>query len=98
VTDREDDWKRRSVVRDFETTSLRVTVMYGSLDEWLRLQEALSRASLVEGAQLDALSRDGARMTVDYRGAFEQLASELAARGATIEEHPGLGWVVLSAR
>lgn len=98
VTDREDDWKRRSVVRDFETTSLRVTVLYGGLEEWTRLQEALSRASLVQGAQLDALSRDGARMTVDYRGAFEQLVSELAERGATLEEHPGLGWVVLSAR
>ncbi|OLF77817.1 hypothetical protein AWH62_03860 [Maricaulis sp. W15] len=98
VTDREDDWKRRSVVRDFETTSLRVTVLYGGLDEWRRLQTALSRASLVEGAQLDALSRDGARMNVDYRGDFAQLVSELAERGATLEEHPGLGWVVLSAR
>ncbi|WP_323763127.1 DUF2066 domain-containing protein [Maricaulis sp.] len=98
VTDREDDWKRRSVVRDLETTSLRVTVLYGGLEEWNRLQEALSRASLVQGAQLDALSRDGARMTVDFRGAFEQLVSELAERGATLEEHPGLGWVVLSAR
>jgi len=98
VTDREDDWKQRSVVRDFSTSSLRVTVLYGGLDEWTRLQNALSRASLVEGAQLDALSRDGARMTVDYRGAFDQLVSELAERGATLEEHPGLGWVVLSAR
>jgi Uncharacterized protein conserved in bacteria (DUF2066) len=98
VTDREDDWKRRSVVRDLETRSLRVTVLYGGLAEWHSLQEALSRASLVESAQLDALSRDGARMTVDYRGAFEQLVSELAERGATLEEHPRLGWVVLSAR
>ncbi|MDF1767393.1 DUF2066 domain-containing protein [Maricaulis sp.] len=96
VTDREDDWKRRSIVRDFETTSLRVTVLYGGLAEWRRLQAALSRASLVEGAQLDAMSRDGARMTVDYRGQFDQLVSELAERGATLEEHPGLGWVVLS--
>ncbi len=98
VTDREDDWKRRSIVRDFETTSLRVTVLYGGLEEWQRLQTALSRASLVDGAQLDAMSRDGARMTVDYRGQLEQLVSELAERGATLEEHPGLGWVVLSTR
>lgn len=96
VTDREEDWKRRSVVRDFETTSMRVTVLYGGLEEWRRLQDALSRASLVEGAQLDAMSRDGARMVVDYRGQLDQLVSELAERGATLEEHPGLGWVVLS--
>ncbi|WP_291844755.1 DUF2066 domain-containing protein [Maricaulis sp.] len=98
VTDREEAWKRRSVVRDFETSALRVTVLYNGLDEWRRLETALSRASLVEAAQLDALSRDGARMNVEYRGDFAQLVSELAERGATLEEHPGLGWVVLSAR
>ena len=33
-------------------------------------------------------------MTVNYRGALEQLVSELAERGATLEEYPDLGWVV----
>ncbi|WP_203293419.1 DUF2066 domain-containing protein [Maricaulis parjimensis] len=96
VADREEAWKVQSVVRDGEETELRVTVMYSGLPEWRRLQQALTRASLVQNAQLDALSRDGARMTVSYRGAFEQLVSELAERGATLEEHPGLGWVVLT--
>ena len=98
VADRETAWKQQSVVRDFETTEMRVTVLYSGLPEWRSLQAALTRASLVDSAQLDALSRDGARMTVNYRGALEQLVSELAERGATLEEHPGLGWVVLSAR
>jgi hypothetical protein len=98
VTRREDEWKRASVVRDREETEMRVTVLYGGIDEWRRLQAALGRASLVRNAQLDALSRDGARMTVHYRGAVEQLVSELAERGATLEEHPELGWVVMSTR
>ena len=98
VRDREIAWKETSIVRDTETTQMRVTVMYSGLPEWRRLQSALSRASLVTEAQLDALSRDGARMTVNYRGEFTQLVAELAERGATLEEHPGLGWVVLSAR
>ena len=98
VADREEAWKVQSIVRDGEETELRVTVMYSGLPEWRRLQQALTRASLVQNAQLDALSRDGARMTVSYRGAFEQLVSELAERGATLEEHPGLGWVVLTTR
>lgn len=98
VTDRENAWKVQSIVRDAELTELRLTVLYASLPEWRRLQQAVTRASLVQGAQLDALSRDGARMTVNYRGAFEQLVSELAERGATLEEHPGLGWVVLTTR
>ncbi len=96
VADREEAWKVQSIVRDGEETELRVTVMYSGLPEWRSLQQALTRASLVRNAQLDALSRDGARMTVSYRGAFEQLVSELAERGATLEEHPGLGWVVLT--
>jgi len=98
VTRREDAWKQASVVRDREETEMRVTVLYGGIGEWRRLQTALGRASLVRNAQLDALSRDGARMTVHYRGAMEQLVSELAERGATLEEHPELGWVVMSTR
>lgn len=98
VRDREQAWKVQSIVRDRQLTELRVTVLYSGLPEWRQLQQALARASLVQNAQLDALSRDGARMTVNYRGAFEQLVSELAERGAALEEHPGLGWVVLSAR
>lgn len=98
VEERETAWKQQSVVRDTETTEMRVTVLYDGLPEWRRLQTALSRASLVTNAQLDALSRDGAQMTVNYRGEFGQLVSELAVRGARLEDHPELGWVVLSAR
>lgn len=98
VEQREEAWKHQGVVRDLEETELRVTVLYTGLEEWRELQTALARASLVRDAQLDALSRDGARMTVQYRGALDQLASELAERGATLEEHPELGWVVLSSR
>jgi hypothetical protein len=98
VTSRETDWKHQSVVRNLEEAEMRVTVLYRGLAEWRRLQTALAGASLVRNAQLDALSRDGARMTVMYRGATDQLVSELAERGATLEETPELGWVVLSTR
>lgn len=98
VTRREDEWKRASIVRDREETEMRVTVLYGGIDEWGRLQTALGRASLVQNARLDGLSRDGALMTLYYRGDMEQLVSELAERGATLEEHPELGWVVMSTR
>ena len=94
VFDRETEWKRQSVVRDGETQEFRVTVLYGGLNEWRSLQSALTGTSLVEDARLDAMSRDGALMTVNYRGALEQLVSELAERGATLEEYPDLGWVV----
>lgn len=97
VTGRENAWKRVAIVRNATTEEMRVTVIYGGLPEWQSLQTALTGTSLVTNARLDAVSRDGALMTVSYRGALEQLTTELAARGAVLEEHPGLGWVVRSA-
>ena len=97
VIGRENAWKRVAIVRNMSVEDMRVTVIYGGLPEWQSLQAALTGTSLVTNARLDAVSRDGALMTVSYRGALEQLMSELAARGATLEEHPGLGWVVRSA-
>ena len=67
-------------MRDLET-EVRVTVLYGGIGEWRSLQDALTGASLVEAARLDAMSRDGALMTVNFRGAREQLISELAEKG-----------------
>ena len=98
VRDQENAWKRDVIVRDGAQAELRVTVLYAGLGEWRALQEILARASLVEAARLDAMSRDGALMTLSYRGVQEQLTSELAERGAALEEHPGLGWVVRSTR
>lgn len=97
VIGRENAWKRVAIVRDATVDEMRVTVIYGGLPEWQLLQTALTGTSLVTNARLDAISRDGALMTVSYRGALEQLTSELAARGAALEQHPGLGWVVRSA-
>jgi len=97
VFDRETEYKRQSVVRDGDTAEFRVTVIYGNIGEWRSLQSALTGASLIEDARLDAMSRDGALMTVNFRGEQAQLISELAERGAVLEEHPGLGWVVRSA-
>jgi len=97
VTGRENAWKREAIVRNTATEEMRITVIYGGQAEWQSLQTALTGASLVTDARLDAISRDGALMTVSHRGALEQLMSELAERGAALEEHPGLGWVVRSA-
>ena len=36
-------------------------------------------------------------MTVNFRGAREQLISELAERGAVLEEQPELGWIIRTA-
>ncbi len=98
VERREEDWKRRSVVRGGEAAELEITILFSSLTEWRSLQGAVAGASLVQSARLDALSRTGAAMVLSHRGAREQLASELDARGARLERDPDLGWTVRSRR
>lgn len=94
VERREEAWKRASVVRGGESAELSVTLVFSSLNEWRALQSAVAGASLIENARLDALSRTGAAMTITHRGTRVQVMSELAARGARLEEDDTLGWTV----
>lgn len=98
VERREEDWKRRSIVRGGEAAELEITILFSTLTEWRSLQGAVAGASLVQSARLDALSRTGAAMVLSHRGAREQLAAELDARGARLERDPDLGWTVRSRR
>lgn len=92
VESRETDWKERAVVRDRSTGTLQLTVLFGGLEEWLGLRTDIAAAALVTDARLDALSRQGAVMTLTHRGGIEQLRGELAERGVFLEEREALGW------
>lgn len=94
VERREETWKRASVVRGGEAAELEITVLFDSITQWLALQRAVAGASLIGDARLDALSRTGAAMTLTHRGTRAQLGSELAARGARLEQDEELGWTV----
>ncbi|MAL08428.1 MAG: hypothetical protein CMF74_02025 [Maricaulis sp.] len=94
VDDLESAWKRQVVVRGGSGGELRVTVLYRSIDQWRSVQNALTGASLISNARLDAVSRTGAMMTLTYRGTTEQLRRELDARGAVLGEDPELGITV----
>lgn len=96
VGDLEYAWKQEAIVRGGDAATLNVTVLYNSLPEWRRLQGALTGASLIRSAQLDAVASTGAMMTLEYRGALSQLQRELDARGARLMEDPDLGMVVRS--
>lgn len=94
VERREEAWKRDAVVRGGEEAELSLTLLFSSISEWRGLQRAVAGASLIQDARLDALSRNGAEMTVVHRGTRDQVRSELAARGARLEEDGDLGWTV----
>ncbi len=75
------DWKQQAIVRDDMRQSVRLTALYKTLSEWQRLRDALGGVALVEEARLDALSYDGALLTLSYIGSEEQLARRLAQKG-----------------
>ncbi|WP_019962081.1 DUF2066 domain-containing protein [Woodsholea maritima] len=94
VAAREHAWKEASIVRDLSESEMEVSVLFTSLTQWRDLQTAIAGASLVRDARLDAISRDGAVMTLTYRGARGQLESVLRERGAVLSEEGDLGWTV----
>jgi Uncharacterized protein conserved in bacteria (DUF2066) len=94
VQDLEAAWKSEAIVRGGGADRLTVTVLYSSLAEWLRLQNAITGTSLISSAQLDAIAPTGAMMTLEFRGDRGQLQRQLDARGARLMNDPDLGLVV----
>lgn len=86
------NWKHQAIVRDDMRQSVRLTALYNSLPEWQRLRDALGGVALVDEARLDALSYDGALLTLNYIGSEEQLARRLAQKGISLS-HEDIGLV-----
>lgn len=97
VTRLESDWKQASAVTVGEAVTTTVSVLYNSHTEWLALQEAINTSAQIRGARLDALSRDGALMTISYGGDINRLANELRFKGVRVERDPALGLVFKSS-
>jgi hypothetical protein len=89
----EDDWKAASSTTSVADVTSVVSVLYESHAEWLRLQRAINTAAQIKDARLDALSRDGALMTVTYGGDMTKLQTELRYKGVDVRQDPELGLV-----
>lgn len=89
----EADWKETSAVKSEDAQSSTVSVLFGSMAEWQRLQGAINNSSQVRDARLDALSKDGALMTISY-GSLDRLAAEMAQKGVRVFNDPALGLVI----
>jgi len=90
----ENDWKQASVSLTAGATQLTVSVLYDSLSEWLGLQDVINGSSLIQDARLDALSKDGALMTLVYGGDLTRLQTELSYKGVEIKNDPALGVIL----
>jgi Uncharacterized protein conserved in bacteria (DUF2066) len=77
-------WKQTAMVRNTDRKSVRLTALYDSLTQWQHLRDALGGVALVEEARLDALSVDGALLTLTYMGSEAQLARRLAQKGVIL--------------
>lgn len=93
VASLEQDWKQTSAVTNENAQSSTVSVLFSSMEEWQRLQSAINNSAQVRDARLDALSKDGALMTISY-GSLDRLAAEMAQKNVRVFNDPDLGLVI----
>ncbi len=89
----ENDWKMANVTTSTEDVTAIVSVLYESHSEWLRLQQVINTSSQIKDARLDALSKDGAMMTVTYGGDMSRLQRELRGKGVAVKQDPDMGLI-----
>ena len=90
----ENDWKSTAVNVATNAVDMPVSILYNSQSEWLRLKEAINGSAQIQDARLDALSKDGALMTITYGGDMARLRNELAFKGVDVREDPQLGVIL----
>lgn len=90
----EHDWKQASATITENAVTMAVSVLYDSHAEWLRLKESINGSAQIQDARLDALSKDGALMTITYGGDIARLRNELSFKGVDVRSDPQLGVVL----
>ena len=90
----EADWKQASVSVAASAVEMPISIIYSSHGEWLRLKDAINGSAQIQDARLDALSKDGALMTITYGGDMSRLRNELAFKGVDVRQDPKLGVVL----
>ena len=87
----ENDWKQASVSVAANAVEMPISILYDTHSEWLRLKDAINGSAQIQDARLDALSKDGALMTITYGGDINRLRNELAFKDVDVRQDPKLG-------
>jgi hypothetical protein len=90
----QNDWKQASVSLAAGAQDLPVSVLFSSQSDWLRLQDVINDSAQIQSARLDAISKDGAVMTLSYGGDLSRLAKELSFKGVTLKSDPDMGVII----
>jgi hypothetical protein len=69
---------------------LTVEALYTTLAEWLQLKKTMEAAArtLVSDVRIDAVSGQGALVSLGFAGSFEQLQADFARSGGALERTP----------
>lgn len=91
----EDDWKASSVTTvSAQTVIMPVSILYRSHAEWIGLKDTINGSAQIRSAQLEAVSKTGALMSLYYGGDIERLRNELAFKGVSLRQDENLGMVL----
>lgn len=90
----EDEWKQTNVTLASSAVTTSVSILYGSHEDWQWLQGVINNSAQIQGARLDALSKDGALMSLTYGGDMERLKNELSYKGVELRQDPRLGTII----
>lgn len=91
----EEDWKASSVSSvNSKSVVIPVSILYRSQTEWQELQDIINGSAQIRSAQLTAISKRGALMTLTFGGDFERLRNELSFKGVKLTEDETLGMVL----
>jgi len=94
VTRLEREWKADTAVLAGQAESMSVSVLYDSLADWQALKTAIDGSAQIQDARLDAMSKDGALMTLTYAGDMDRLTRELSFKGVDVREDREMGVVL----
>jgi len=91
----ENDWKASVMTMDSgQSVMLPVSILYRNQAEWRGLQDVINGSAQIRSAQLVAVSKRGAMMTLTYGGDIERLRNELSYKGVTLKQDEKLGMVL----
>lgn len=86
----ERSWKEASANTAANAQAMIMSILFNSHDDWISLQDAINTSAQITDARLDALTKDGAMMTLTV-GDLGRLANELSYKGVKIETDPKIG-------
>ena len=89
----EDQWKADNLLQFERSEIVAVVLPITSLGDWVKARSRLGRVAVIDRVDLVLLSRDEARLNIQYLGDIDQLALALAQADLSLREEEG-NWIL----